>query len=68
MARYTHEEKALMTYALGLMAGESDIWNDETHDKLYKLIDKVNTPFRPDDESGSYNKKYRKYLKGWESK
>jgi len=68
MARYTHEEKALMVYALNLMAGESHIWNDETHDKIFRLIDKVDTPFIPNDDSGLYNKKYQNYMKSWESK
>ena len=45
MARYSKEEKALILYGLNLMKGETNLWNEQTHQKLANLIDKVDVPF-----------------------
>lgn len=65
MARYSKEEKALMTYALSLMKGESHMWNDQTHEKLSNLINKVDTPF--DKGTGMYDDSYLRYQESWEA-
>ena len=65
MARYSKEEKALMLYSLSLMQGNSDLWSEETHEKLSKLINKVDTPFY--DNAGSYNDSYLKFQESWEA-
>jgi len=66
MARYSKEEKAFILYGLSLMKGESEMWNDQTHDKLCNLIDKVDTPFY--NGSGIYDDSYLKYQESWEAK
>ena len=66
MARYSKEEKALMLYGLSLMQGETHLWNDQTHQKLSKLINKVDMPF--DNGIGTYDDSYLKYQESWEAK
>tara|TARA_R110000823_G_C15617677_1_gene467227 strand:+ start:352 stop:564 length:213 start_codon:yes stop_codon:yes gene_type:complete len=65
MARYSKEEKALMTYALCLMKGETEIWNKQTHKKLSNLINKVDTPFY--NGTGMYDESYLRYQESWEA-
>ena len=65
MARYSKEEKALMLYSLSLMQGETAIWNDETHEKLSNLINKVDTPFY--NGTGRYDDSYSRYIESWEA-
>jgi hypothetical protein len=65
MARYSKEEKALMLYGLSLMQGETHLWNDQTHQKLSKLINKVDMPF--DNGTGMYDDSYLRYQESWEA-
>ena len=65
MARYSKEEKALMLYSLSLMQGETNIWSEETRNKLSNLINKVDTPFY--NGTGRYDDSYSRYIESWEA-
>lgn len=65
MARYSKEEKALILYGLNLMKGETNLWNEQTHQKLANLIDKVDVPFY--NGTGRYDESYLRYIESWEA-
>jgi len=54
-----------MLYSLSLMQGETNIWSEETRNKLSNLINKVDTPFY--NGTGMYDDSYGRYIESWEA-